>query len=82
MLGFRRGLDPFSSKLYQCSNLLDDWKHEFCFGNCRAIFSGRTDAEDKAPTLMPSDVKSSSLEEALMLGKIVGIRRGIKGMRW
>ena len=57
MLGFPRGQDPFSSKLYQCSILLDDWKNEFCFGSGRAIFSGRTDAEDEAPTLRPSDVK-------------------------
>ena len=55
MLGFPRGQDPFSSKLYQCSILLDDWKHEFCFGSGRAIFSGSTDAEP--PTCTPSDVK-------------------------
>ena len=44
-------------KPYQCSILLGDWKHEFCFGSGRAIFSGRTDAEDEAPTLRPSNVK-------------------------
>ena len=58
MLGFPRGQDPFSIKLYQCSILLDVWTHEFCFGSGRAIFSGRTDAEDEAPTLRPSDVKT------------------------
>ena len=58
MLGFPRGQDPCSIKLYESSILLDDWKHEFCFGSCRAIFSGRTDAEDESPTLTPSDVKS------------------------
>ena len=57
MLGFLRGLDPFSIKLYQCPILLGDWKHEFCFGSGRAIFNGRTDAEDEAPTLRPSNVK-------------------------
>ena len=56
--GISRGQDPFSSKLYQCSILLDDWKYEFCFGSGRAIFSERTDAEDEAPTLRPSDMKS------------------------
>ena len=34
------------------------WKHEFCFGSGRVIFNGRTDAEDEAPTLRPSDVKT------------------------
>ena len=58
MLGFPRGQDPFFSKLYQCSILLDDWKYAFCFGSGRAIFSGRTDAENEAPTLRPSDVKN------------------------
>ena len=57
MLGFPRGQDPFSIKLYQCSILLDDWKHAFCFESGRAIFSRRTDAEDEAPTLRPSDMK-------------------------
>ena len=56
--GISRGQDPFFSKVYQCSILLDNWKYAFCFGSGRAIFSGRTDAENKAPTLMPSDVKS------------------------
>ena len=58
VLEFPRRQDPCSIKLYQCSNLLDDWKHEFCFESGRSIFSGRTDAEDEAPTLTPSDVNS------------------------
>ena len=57
MLRFPRGLDPCSTKLYQCSILLGVLKHEFCFGSGRAIFSGRTDAEDEAPTLRPFDLK-------------------------
>ena len=40
-----------SIKLYQCSILLGDWKHEFCFGSGRTIFIRRTDDEDEAPTL-------------------------------
>ena len=28
VLGFPRGPDPTSIKLYQCSILLGDWKHE------------------------------------------------------
>ena len=46
----------------------------------RAIFNGRTDDEDEAPTLRPMMWRPSSLEETLMLGKIVG-RRGNKRMR-
>ena len=53
MLGFPRGQDPCSTKLYQCSKLLGDWKHEFCFGSGRAIFNERTDVEDEVPTLRP-----------------------------
>ena len=53
MLGFPRGLDPSSIKLYQCSLLSGDWKHEFCFGSGRAILNVRTDNEDEAPTLKP-----------------------------
>ena len=71
VLGFPRGLDPTSIKLYQCSILLGDWKHEFCFGSGRAIFSGRIDDEDEAPTLRPMMSRPSSLEETLILGKIV-----------
>ena len=79
MLGFSRGPDSTSIKLYQCSILLGDWKHEFCFGSGRAIFNERTDVEDEAPTLRPMMSSPSSLEETLMLGKIVSRRRGNKG---
>ena len=81
MLGFPRGLDPSSIKLYQCSLLSGDWKHEFSFGSGRAIFNVRTDDEDEAPTLRPMMSRPSSLEETLMLGKIMGRRRGNKMMR-
>ena len=47
----------------------------------RAIFNGRTDDEDEAPTLRPMMSRPSSLEETLMLGKILGRRRGNKRMR-
>ena len=79
MLRFPRGQDPCSTKLYQCSILLGVWKHEFCFGSGRAIFNGRADDEDEAPTLRPMMSRPSSLEETLMLGKIVGRGEGIKG---
>ena len=82
MLGFLRGLDPFSIKLYQCPILLGDWKHEFCFASGRAIFNGRTDAEDEAPTLWPPDAKSNSLGKILMLGKTEGKRMGQQRTRW
>ena len=72
MLGFLRGLDPFSIKLYQCPILLGDWKHEFCFGSGRAIFNGRTDAEDEAPTLRPSDVKTQLIGRDPDAGKDCG----------
>ena len=81
VLGFPRGPDPTSIKLYQCSILLGDWKHEFCFGSGGVILSGRTDDEDEAPTLRPMISRPSCLEETLMLGKIVGRRRGNKRMR-
>ena len=58
MLGFPRGQDSCSIKLYQCSILFSDWKHEFCFESGRAIINGRTDVEDETPTLRPPDVKS------------------------
>ena len=58
MLGFPRGQYPCSIKLYQCSILLGDWRHEFCFGSGRAIFNANADAEDEAPTFGPPDVKS------------------------
>ena len=76
VLRFPRGPDPTSIKLYQCSILLGDWKHEFCFGSGRGIFNGRTD--DEAPTLRPMMSRTSSLEETLMLGKIVGRRREMR----
>ena len=46
-------------------------------GNQPRIFTGRTDAETKAPILWPPDVKT------LMLGKIEGRRRrGRQRKRW
>ena len=69
MLRFPRGQDPCSTKLYQCSILLSVWKKEFCFGSGRAIFNGRTDAEDEAPTLRLSDVKSQLIERGADAGK-------------
>ena len=59
-------------------NMLGDWEHEFCFGSGRAIFNGRADDEDEAPTLRPMMSRPSSLEETLMLGKIVGKRREMR----
>ena len=42
-----------------------------------------TDGEAEAPILWPPDVKSNSLENTLMLGKIEGKRkRGLQRMRW
>ena len=58
MLGFPRGQYPCSIKLYQCSILLGDWRHEFCFGSGRAIFNAKTDADDEAQTFRPTNVKS------------------------
>ena len=69
MLGFLRGQDPSSIKLYPCSIFLDDWKYEFCFGSGRAIFSGRTDAEDEIPTIRPSDVKNQLIGRGPDAGK-------------
>ena len=47
------------------------------------VFIGRTDAEAETPMLWPSDVKSDSFEETLMLGKTEGRRRrGSQRMRW
>ena len=52
-------------------------------GNQSWIFIGRTDGEAEAPILWPPDVKSNSLENTLMLGKIEGKRRrGRQRMRW
>ena len=81
VLGFPRVEYPCSMKPYQCSILLGDWKHEFCFGSGRAIFNAKTNADDEAPIFRPIYVKSQLLEETLMLGKIVGRRRGVKRMR-
>ena len=72
MLGFPRGLDPCSTKLYQCLILLGEWKHEFCFGSSRAIVNRRTDAEDEAPTLRPSDVKTQLIGRDSDAGKDCG----------
>ena len=72
VLGLPRGQDPCSTKLYQCSILLDIWKHEFCFGSGRAIFNGRTEAEDEAPTLRPSDVKTQLIGRDTDAGKYCG----------
>ena len=44
-------------------------------GNQSCIFSGRTDAEAKAPILWPPDVKSRLIRKTLMLGQIEGRRR-------
>ena len=52
-------------------------------GNQPWTFIGRTDAEAETPILLPSDVKTDSLEKTLMLGKIEGRRRrGQQRMRW
>ena len=52
-------------------------------GNQSGIFTGRTDAEAKAPILWPPDVKSRLIKKTLMLGKIEGRRRrGRQRMRW
>ena len=39
------------------------------------VFIGRTDAEAETPILWPPDVKTDSLENTLILGKIEGGRR-------
>ena len=80
MLGFPRGQYPCSMKPYQCSILLGDWKHEFCFLSGRAILDGRIDDEDEAPTLRPMMSRPSSLEGTQMLGKIKG--RSLFYARW
>ena len=47
------------------------------------VFIGRTDVEAETPIIWPPDVKSDSLEETLMLGKIEGgRRRGRQRIRW
>ena len=52
-------------------------------GNQPWIFTGRTNAEAKAPVLWPPDGRTYSLEETLMWGKTEGKRkRGKQRMRW
>ena len=46
------------------------------------IFTGRTDAEAKAPVFWLSDVNKQLIGKSLMLGKIEGKRRGCQRMRW
>ena len=47
------------------------------------IFTGRTDAGAETPILWAPDVKNSSLEKTLMLGKMEFRRkRGQQKMRW
>ena len=46
------------------------------------VFIGRADAEDETPILWSPDAKSYSFAKTLMLGKIVGRRRGRQRMRW
>ena len=49
-------------------------------GNQFWIFIGRTDAEAETPIFWPPDVKNSSLEKTLMLGKIEGRSSGGRQM--
>ena len=58
--------------------LLETWK---LFLSGRAIFSGRTDDQNEAPTLRPKMSRPSFLEETLMLGRILGRKRGNERMR-
>ena len=52
-------------------------------GNRSWIFIGKTDAEAETPILWPPDVKNSSSEKTLMLGKIEGrSSRGRQMMTW
>ena len=44
-------------------------------GNQPCIFTGRTNAEAKAPILWPPDVKRRLIRKTLMLGRIEGRRR-------
>ena len=53
----------------------------FCFESGRAIVNGRTDAEDEAPTLRPSDVKTQLFGRDPDAGKDCGQKRGNKRMR-
>ena len=51
--------------------------------NQPSIFIGRTDAKAEALILWSPDLRASSLEKTLMLGKIEGKRRqGRQRMRW
>ena len=65
---------------------LNEWvKPNFTLCYQPWIFTGRTDAEAKAPIFWPSDhwPRADSLEKTLMLGKIDGKRRkGQQRMRW
>ena len=60
--------------------LLETWE---LFLSGRAIFSGRTDDQNEAPTLRPKMSRPSSLEETLMLEKKkkLGRKRGNERMR-
>ena len=52
-------------------------------GNQSWIFFGRTDADAEALNLCPHDVKTDSLEQTLILGKIEGRRKkGWQRVRW
>ena len=52
-------------------------------GNQSWMFIERTDAEAETPVLWPSDVKTDSFENTLMLGKIEGgRRRGWQRIKW
>ena len=47
------------------------------------MFIGRTDVEAETPILCPPDVRTYSLENTLILGKIEGRRRrGQQRIRW
>ena len=72
MLRFPRGLDPCSTKLYQCSILLGVLKHEFCFGSGRAIFNAKTNADDEALIFRPTYVKSQLIGRDPDAGKDCG----------
>ena len=69
MLGFPRGQYHGSIKPYQCSILLGDWKHEFCFGSGRAIFNAKTNADDETPIFRPTYVKSQLIGRDADAGK-------------
>ena len=65
--------------------MFGDWKHEFCFGSGRVIFSERINAEDETPTLRPSYVKSQLIGRDPIAGKDCGqMERGQKNemVRW